>query len=1581
MSDVLFRRIRACRRSPAACFLTPLFILLFSLLLSSPLAAQPPEGDVTGVITRLTSSTVTLDGGITAAVIPGVSDIEGGLDSYAVGDCVELELSAPTTGTLPLVIVEMDPSDDCGEGGEDCSQEIRVVGRLEAVAPGLGTITVDGQVFLITGETRVGFDLFGAELGTCLVVEACGDTDEDPKHAAFVGRSNDCGGPGGGCADVERQGRISAIDRANRTFVVGDLGFFVTGATDFDGIEGFLALNVGDCVEVKGCIPTPETAPGGQAPTIPAIADAERVRRSDDCGVGGCQEIDAEGEVLEVTATGEFNIDGYRFFLTDETEFKNGASRESIVAGACLYAKGCLPAPGDLPTPTVIPPLAAEVVALSDDCDDDTCDEIEVEGRVQLINSSDNVIVVRGLPFEITNTTIFEDGLTRAGLTDGLCVEVEGCKPNSDATAVLPIPAESIGKSDDCEDRCRDIEERGRIDAIREVSTDGVSGIVVNGVIFVVNNQTAFEGSLTGLSDLAVGDCVEVEACANAFPLVALSIDLEDDCGGDPDPTDCAPSPAMTGRVTFLSEDRGLVSVDGFPMKVVEGFSDVSEDALENLAIGDCVEFAACLRTAATPPFPLVFLNRSEDCENTDPACPEPGVVEGEIEEIDRAAGKIVVDGTVVLITSETRIVRDENRPVPFDHLIGDLEVRVRGCFNSNGELVATVIRVDEDDDDGDPGDEVRIPGVIEAIDVSNQTLRVADFRVAVTSRTMILGFENERLTFGDLAEGQPVFVKGRLRTDGVVLAEMIKLRDQTPVDEIEVRGRISDIDLTNGALVLNGEIPVLVDENTVIRGEDRATTLTLADLSVGQFVEVEGIVLHPDPGKGEASLPPMPAILALEIKVEGPLGLEFEIEGPIAAINPAFETTSVEIVIRDRSILVTPNTRIFGDNGTPLTIADLAVGQFVEVEGRVVGEDWIARKVKLEDEDGDDRCGPTIEFSGPIEQVANSQMVVAGTAVDLTSETEFSDREGNPITPADLNVGDIVKVEAIAGFAGLIACEVKLLRREGDTPPAPEHIVGKIDAISSETMTIEVAGILIKVLDLTEITSRRGDPLSFADLGVDQLVRVHGQVREGMLLALKIRVLEENDEPGIPARVRGLITGISDDLTSMTVGATPVDLTQEPNIRGFRRQSTDLGDLREGDLVFVSGPKLSNGILVAKHIDILASILTDVDLVARTLTASGVTAQVTTDTLLVDVEDGAIALEDFVIGDLLRIEGPPTGDGQIEAFLVLRLDTVRFSDPIADFLPTVPVVDGSRPGLRSADNTETFGFLSLPEDAISIEPNTLYEVIAQVSSDVSDSSLVPNLRLRFNNQSFQKGAFLSVESVGDGRLSPGPQGREYRTFFTPAAASDGLDDWFVALDLLNVSGFDASDATFFLDRLNVRPVDPERVNVLETLVSQDFDSSSEGWLFGGADGFLPLPLRASGLSGGLDLAASQTPSFGFWNTDTGVAATPGALYRGRFLIRAASDNPAEVPSFRGRLNLSGFQVSSVVSVDSINGSTETADGQGRLYDVYLQVPAGAADGQTILAAFDLAHFDATDALNSPVTLDHFTLERIEIAP
>lgn len=152
----------------------------------------------------------------------------------------------------------------------------------------------------------------------------------------------------------------------------------------------------------------------------------------------------------------------------------------------------------------------------------------------------------------------------------------------------------------------------------------------------------------------------------------------------------------------------------------------------------------------------------------------------------------------------------------------------------------------------------------------------------------------------------------------------------------------------------------------------------------------------------------------------------ETTIRGSIQAINGS------RLTVLGRTVATDGLTQFLDRNNAASRLADLRVGQTVEVEGTNQADGSLyARKVKLEDGVGDDRggngggaddAGASVNFVGSIQ--STSPLNVAGQTVLTDGSTRVLDRKNNPISLSALKAGDNVEVEGVRRDATTVFAE-----------------------------------------------------------------------------------------------------------------------------------------------------------------------------------------------------------------------------------------------------------------------------------------------------------------------------------------------------------------------------------------------------------------------------------------------------------------------------------------------------------------------------------------------------------------------------
>ncbi len=290
-----------------------------------------------------------------------------------------------------------------------------------------------------------------------------------------------------------------------------------------------------------------------------------------------------------------------------------------------------------------------------------------------------------------------------------------------------------------------------------------------------------------------------------------------------------------------------------------------------------------------------------------------------------------------------------------------------------------------------------------------------------------------------------------------------------------------------------------------------------------------------------------------------------------------------------------------------------------------------------------------------------------------------------------------------------------------------------------------------------------------------------------------------------------------------------------------------------------------------------------------------------------------------------------------------------------------------------SSTNTNTFGYWQSPQDAIPAEADYLYRARFRVSTNITDQSLVPQIRLRANSLNLQQYDVLSIESAGDGGASPDAAGTDYDLYFVPPANDTAT---MLAFDLLNFNPFDAPVAELSLDTVTVDRFALDSLFPPTVVQDYDFELSQDGWTTGGAPiAFSPPQYIYS--SGALELrTTTNTNTFGFWgNHPADITIEADKLYRGTFEIRTDVTNPALVPEMRLRFNTGNLQASHTFGISSSGDGANSPGTTNMTYDRLYFLPPANCVGEDLLVSFDVLNFSPDDDPNGSLILDSARIE------
>lgn len=281
---------------------------------------------------------------------------------------------------------------------------------------------------------------------------------------------------------------------------------------------------------------------------------------------------------------------------------------------------------------------------------------------------------------------------------------------------------------------------------------------------------------------------------------------------------------------------------------------------------------------------------------------------------------------------------------------------------------------------------------------ITVQTTSKGAFDVAIDSDTQIWSGD-QLVTIDSLVVGDHVHVKALINSDGSYLALVIidQTDDSGETATVEVKGTVTavapdglDILLEDGT-----SVHIVVDSSTVVTMGGQP--FAFGDIVVGMTVEAVGLPIDPT------------TIQATNIKVEDDQAVDMAIFGQVTEIGDmtlTVATVSQGVV----TVQVDSSTRI-KKRGTPITFADIMVGDMIEAEGAVVAPGTILANSIMVQQTGNQ----TAEVNGLIQAIGTNELTVTTVrgpvTVDVSDSTTIK-KNGATAAFTDLVVGDRVEVK-----------------------------------------------------------------------------------------------------------------------------------------------------------------------------------------------------------------------------------------------------------------------------------------------------------------------------------------------------------------------------------------------------------------------------------------------------------------------------------------------------------------------------------------------------------------------------------------
>ncbi len=517
-------------------------------------------------------------------------------------------------------------------------------------------------------------------------------------------------------------------------------------------------------------------------------------------------------------------------------------------------------------------------------------------------------------------------------------------------------------------DSTKEFELEGRIEKL------GGDSLVISGYVFWADSNTVVEGHdhmrLT-LADLKVGDYVEVKGYQlSDGSYLARKIELKEMESHEA-------RMEYKGMIDSLGTDFLWVNGEQFwvnDQTQIEGKDD-QYYSFADLAVGMYVEIKALQQADGS------FLAEKIEVKKGNEEEQHEMEFKGIIDSL--ATNYLIVDGVKFFTDSQTEVYFDHHQAGSLSDLAPGQKVEIKAYVQADGSYLARKIEIE---DEQQKASKVSFTGVIDS--VGTDFIMVFNYKIFVDAQTEIKDSKHIDLTLADLQKGQLVKVKGYLQADGSVLASKIKLKSFYE-EYVEFKGYVDS--LGTDWIKVN-QVKFSVDSNTVVR-DDQHLDITLAQILPGQLVEIKAKRL------GDGSW------LAVRIEVKIEKAGEMEISANIDSLGADF------LVVGGITFQVNDSTKVYDFHGNPILFSELNQGQYVEVKGYLQADgSYLAVKIKLEDDPN------MATYSGQLNGLGASKLVVAGREVQVSASTTVLDENYQPVDLNSLTLGTEVTVWALTG-------------------------------------------------------------------------------------------------------------------------------------------------------------------------------------------------------------------------------------------------------------------------------------------------------------------------------------------------------------------------------------------------------------------------------------------------------------------------------------------------------------------------------------------------------------------------------------
>ncbi len=366
----------------------------------------------------------------------------------------------------------------------------------------------------------------------------------------------------------------------------------------------------------------------------------------------------------------------------------------------------------------------------------------------------------------------------------------------------------------------------------------------------------------------------------------------------------------------------------------------------------------------------------------------------------------------------------------------------------------------------------------------------------------------------------------------------------------------------------------------------------------------------------------------------------DIEVEGFIEVIGGNY------LVVQNIEFFVDDDTEIENRDGDEISLNELSVGEYVEVEADLQSDStYLATEIEVEEPEAD------IEIEGAISEIGTDSLVVNGITVFVDSATVVVDDDDNPIAFGDLQVGDHVEVEAVdVGNGYYLAFLIELDDDDDGQDDEDIEVTGPIEALGDSNLT--VAGIEFLVDGNTEVRDDDDNDIDFSDLQVGMIVEVDADIdAAGNAIAREIEIEDfQNDE----IELTGDIEAIS--ANDIVVLGKLFDVDSSTAVFDDDNNPISFDVLSVGTLVEIKGQLQPDGSCLATRIKIednsqsssFAGKLEDRS--GNSITVNQTVLQVNENTLVRNHANVVVSLDEILLDSDIKVEALTTANGDLLA-------------------------------------------------------------------------------------------------------------------------------------------------------------------------------------------------------------------------------------------------------------------------------------------------------------------------------------------